>query len=139
MCTLKLHRSSVRDLIFSPPPAPNAPFVLVSVGDQIGWWNISYVLEHRVERQRRKSGARQSRGSRSSRPENLTGLAEGLGNMGLLNDSKWANKRGQDARPDLLCSIKLAGDHAATISVSPTFTSFVTIDSSGLMYIMKVL
>lgn len=139
LTTLKLHNSWVRNLIFSPPPASGAPFVLVSVADQVAWWDISYVCDRSIDLQKRRIG-RRSRGS-ASRPENLADLniTENLSQLSLLTDGVWTGKRGRTVRPDLLSTIKLAGDYATQISISPTFTSFVTVDSSGLMYIMNVL
>lgn len=58
---------------------------------------------------------------------------------GPLMDDVWVGKRGRGAQSELLAAIKLAGVHAPYVAISPTFTYFVTIDESGLLYIMNVL
>lgn len=136
LTTLRLHNTYVRNMRFSSP-SPNTPLVLVSVADQIVWWDVSKALEVEPEK-RRKSVSRRSRGS-VSQPENLNLSSITAGVEEISINSIWTGKRGRLARPDLLSAIKLSGDHAAKISISPRFTSFVTLDSAGLMYILSVL
>lgn len=52
---LELHTSWVRNLVFSPPAIPGAPLILVSVGDQIVWWNITHVCLNATKDMRKNS------------------------------------------------------------------------------------
>lgn len=139
--TLNLHKTYVRNMFFAPS-TPETPLVLVSVADQIVWWDVSYILKNLQERkkdERRKSASRRSRGS-ACRPENIEidNITDDFNQMSII-DQIWKGKCGRTAKPEVLSAIKLSGDYAATISISPTFTSFVTVDSTGLMYIINVL
>lgn len=54
-------------------------------------------------------------------------------NLGIWNNKRIRRKDG------LLSTIKLHGNFANYVSVSPSFTSFVTVDNNGKIYIIEVL
>jgi hypothetical protein len=138
---LKLHRSTVQNLLFSPP-APNAkssltstsPVILVSVADQIGWWNVSYLTKGCCIglRRRRKSGNAQK-----SPMKFLGGSVGGYAETELAHE--WIGKEGQKGKPELLGCVKLLGQEVKKVSASRNFAAFATVDANGVMYLMKVL
>lgn len=52
--------------------------------------------------------------------------------------ASWSDKTGKNEKPYLLSAIKLQGLHADFLSASPDFTSFVTVDNNGEIYIMRL-
>jgi len=139
---LKLHRSTVQNLLFAPP-ASNAgaslmltsPVILVSVADQIGWWNVSYLTTGT------SGGVRRRRRSGTAPKSPLKFLGETVyeyaetGNLAL----EWLGKKGQKGKPELLGCVKLLGREVKKVSASSNFAAFATVDASGVMYLMKVL
>jgi hypothetical protein len=140
--TLKLHRSAVHYLLFSPPaPAAGSslisasPVLLVSVGDQIGWWNVSYLTTGSCSgsRRRKRSGSAQNSPLKFL-GENVNGYAE---TESLAQE--WIEKKGPKGKPELLGCVKLLGREVKKVSASSNFAAFATVDASGVMYLMKVL
>uniref|UniRef100_A0A1Y1N3Z0 CARD domain-containing protein n=1 Tax=Photinus pyralis TaxID=7054 RepID=A0A1Y1N3Z0_PHOPY len=123
--TLQLHKSSVRYLLFSPSPA----LILISVGDQIAWWDLTKLSDNNLNRYRRRSS--------SVKRRNLAiDLSAPMTNLNL---SVWSNKEGKTEKPHLLSVIKVRGVFSTYISASYDFTSFFSIDQNGYPYIMEVL
>lgn len=54
-------------------------------------------------------------------------------------DDSWIGKKGPDGKRELLSVIKLSGGNGLHVACSPKFTCFVTVDSSGILYIMHIL
>lgn len=52
--------------------------------------------------------------------------------------ANWSNKCGKSDKPYLLSAIKLQGHYADYLSSSPDFTTFVTVDNNGEIYIMRI-
>ncbi|KAK5650442.1 hypothetical protein RI129_001471 [Pyrocoelia pectoralis] len=123
--TLQLHKSSVQYLLFSPSPA----LILISVGDQIAWWDLTKLPDNNLNRYRRRSS--------SIKKKNLT--IDLNGPMTNLNLGVWGNKEGKTGKPHLLSVIKVRGVFSTYISASYDFTSFFSIDKNGYPYIMEVL
>lgn len=140
--TLELHGSTVQNLLFSPPlssAGPSlksaSPVILVSVADQIGWWNVGYLTTGPC------SGLRRRQRSGNAPRSPLTFLGETVyeyvetGNLAL----EWLEKKGQKGKPELLGCVKLLGREVKKVSASSNFDAFATVDGSGVMYLMKVL
>jgi hypothetical protein len=139
---LKLHRSAVHNLLFSPaaPPAGSSlisasPVILVSVADQIGWWNVNYFTTGSFSGTRRRKRS----GNALNAPlkflgENFNGYAE-TENLA----QEWVEKKGQKGKPELLGCVKLLGREVKKVSASSNFAAFATVDASGVMYLMKIL
>lgn len=114
---LNIHRSKVGYLLF----AEGRNDLLVSVGEVIAWWGLSAV--------RRRSQSRRSRGSFTLIPPSPGTPAPA---------PLWRLKVGRTNKPALLGCLKLAGTSASHLVASPDFTVFTTIDTSGVIYILKV-
>ncbi|XP_066999982.2 apoptotic protease-activating factor 1 [Anabrus simplex] len=143
---LKLHKSRVRHLQFAHLVTgrhvlnSTLPLLLVSVGEQIGWWDVGGLLAV-ARRKQRRSGSRR-RGSSSPLPQTNSFLPVNMDNEVDFRkelSEVWFNKEGREEKKELLGCIKLLGTHAQSISTSPDFTAFATIDASGVVYLMKVL
>lgn len=52
--------------------------------------------------------------------------------------SIWNNKETRRDNLFLLSTVKLQGNYANYVSVSPTFSAFVTVDNNGKIYIIEV-
>jgi hypothetical protein len=134
--TLKLHKSCVQNFLFSPPAATGSynhksppPIILVSVADQIGWWNVSQLSMGSHGQRRRINSGQQRRKQNGDSPKLATGyLADG-----------WIGKEGQKGGTELLGCVKLVGREATKVSASSDFAVFATVDTSGVVYIMKIL
>ncbi|KAF5308658.1 hypothetical protein FQR65_LT06119 [Abscondita terminalis] len=121
--TLHLHKSSVRYLLFSPSPA----LILISVGEQIAWWDLTKLPNDDKDKYRRRSS--------SIKKKNLTlDLAAPMTNLNL---DFWSDKEGKTEKPHLLLAIKVRGMFSTYISASQDFTSFFTIDNNGYPNLME--
>lgn len=137
---LELHRSTVQNLLFSPP-APLAgssltsasPMILVSVADQIGWWDVSQLTTGSSPRRRKRSGDT-PKSPMKFFGESVDGYVK-TENLAY----EWVRKKGQERKPELLGCVKLLGREVKKVSASSNFTAFATVDASGVMYLMKVL
>lgn len=56
-----------------------------------------------------------------------------------LNETKWSNKTGSPTKPELLSCIKFLGKNAEKVVVDEKFTCFVTIDSEGNIYHLRLI
>ncbi|XP_069696583.1 apoptotic protease-activating factor 1-like isoform X2 [Periplaneta americana] len=147
--TLKLHKTSVRNLLFSPPAKADGslnisqpPLILLSVGDQIGWWDVNQ-LKTSCGQRRRMSSGQQRRRRRSGdspklavKPVGFSALNGSVGTEHLTDE--WLGKVGHKGKPELLGCVKLVGREAKNISASRNFTAFATIDASGFVYLLKI-
>ena len=116
-----------------------SPMILVSVADQIGWWDISR-LSAASQRRRMSSGQRRKRRSGDS-PK--LGLRLGNSVVGSLQSAyladDWIGKEGTTEKAELLGCVKLIGHQADKIAASKDFSAFATVDANGIVYLMKVL
>jgi len=112
-----------------------SPVILVSVADQIGWWNVSYLTTGSC------GGLRRRRRSGTAPKSPLKFLGDTvyeyteIGNLAR----EWLGKKGQKGKPELLGCVKLLGREVKKVSASSNFAAFATVDASGVMYLMKVL
>ncbi|KAK4883286.1 hypothetical protein RN001_006605 [Aquatica leii] len=114
--TLQLHKSSVRYLLFSPSPA----LILISVGDQIAWWDLTKLPDDAQNKDRYR------RRSSSIKKKNLT--LDLTVPMTDLNLGFWNDKEGKTDKPHLLLVIK---NSTNLVAQSATIES-PTIDPSGI-------
>jgi hypothetical protein len=112
-----------------------SPVILVSVADQIGWWNVSYLTTGSIR------GSRRRRRSGNAPHSPLNNLGDTVYVYGETENlaREWLGKKGQKGKPELLGCVKLLGQEVKKVSASSNFAAFATIDASGVMYIMKVL
>ena len=112
-----------------------SPVILVSVADQIGWWNVSYLTTGSCGGSRRRKRS----GTAPKSPLKFLGdtvyVYTGTENLAV----EWLGKKGQKGKPELLGCVKLLGREVKKVSASSNFAAFATIDASGVMYLMKVL
>ncbi|XP_077282945.1 uncharacterized protein LOC143908959 [Arctopsyche grandis] len=135
----------------------STPLVLVSIAGQVCWWNVTSI----INRKNRKL-LKQSKGSNrnilspignlmSSSPIDFktTGNKNPARNSNGFNfdlttnlewEKLWKGKRAKNKkRRDLLNCIKLTGERAFKIMVNSDFSTFVTIDQGGVLYVMNVI
>jgi hypothetical protein len=112
-----------------------SPVILVSVADQIGWWDVSQLTTGSCsEFRRRKRSGNAPKSPMQFLGENVDGYVK-TENLAL----EWMRKKGQKGKPELLGCVKLLGREVKKVSASSNFTAFATVDASGVMYLMKVL
>ncbi|KRT86594.1 WD40 domain-containing protein [Oryctes borbonicus] len=117
------HMSVVKCLLFSP----HNTNLLVSVGEQVVFWNLNKLPQDCLTRNRR---------SRRSRPQS-TEFSQQIENLTISHTMN--DKIGSDVKPHLLRAIKLKGSYANAIFASPNFKTFVTKDDEGVCYIMEMI
>ncbi|PSN50314.1 hypothetical protein C0J52_10118 [Blattella germanica] len=143
--TLQLHKTWVRDLMFAPSSlicegsvAP-APIILVSVADQICWWDIGRICTP-TARRRMSSGRRRRKRSGESPKLTLRPFESDV-NSSSKHDNlvdAWSGKEGRKDKSELLGCVRLIGG-STKISASKDFSAFATVDASGIVYLMKIL
>ncbi|CAG9822426.1 unnamed protein product [Phaedon cochleariae] len=116
--SLDLHDDPVEDLLFSPNMEP----ILVSLGEQIAWWNLKSFLETKKKR---------------GRPKSIDILDNLSCDLRSMNISLWGDRQPLPGCSHLLACIKLNGK-AKYVSASNDFNSFLTIDDNGKVYIMEI-
>lgn len=142
--TLASHVKSINQLIFSPWPAEdtNQPLILISLSEQICFWNIKYVVNNPIDslKPRKRSSQRFSKELKS--PVDV--IASGFENLLTLNGKNytpcnyWEEKIGPSDKPELLSCIKFIGNNAERLRFNRArFDHFVTIDDEGNIYILS--
>lgn len=127
-------------MVFSPWTTDSTmPIILVSLSDQICFWNISYVVNNPIENGTlRRSQRFDRRASVRSITEKLLELKPINGNGYNQLDISWTGKLGPTEKPELLSCIQLIGNSAEQIFINKYFTEFVTIDDEGEVYYLKL-
>lgn len=131
------NKSRISDLKFCPwPENPSSPIILVSLAEQICFWNVTEALKNRSNKKSHRSG---DRFQERKIPKVVNGANFILNNPsnGIPNDS-WANCIGPPSKPELLSCIKFIGNSAKKLKVNDKFTQFLTIDSEGDIYYLKL-
>lgn len=136
---------SVNDLLFSPwiaDTTPNTPIVLVSLSQEISFWNINYIINNPFE-QTLKTPTRRSNRFRPpsqvlspDKKENSLSASTRF-TFNPVSDNLWYNKRGSSDKPELLACIRLSGQ-AEKIVANTDFTQFVTVDNEGEIYHLRI-
>ncbi|KAJ3666295.1 hypothetical protein Zmor_001746 [Zophobas morio] len=112
---MALHKRSVERLLF----APNFESILVSVGDQIAWWNLNSFQE--------QSEAKALNSHLDSHQ------------LRVFTFDPWKDKKLHDTVPYLLTSTNLHGKHLRYISASKDFRSFLVVDVDGNIFKMDII
>ncbi|XP_062562498.1 uncharacterized protein LOC134226007 [Armigeres subalbatus] len=160
IATLESHKREVASLYFSPWQDPNSPHILVSIGEEIVFWSLDYVINNpRLDSNdvKRRSNRYKSRSSivspameihhRSSFGSRSSGLSSPLAGSPARNGSftfdideaelQWSTKVGPSNKPQLLSCIKLIGS-AKKLAISRDFKKFFTIDDEGYLYYLRL-
>ncbi|XP_055624969.1 uncharacterized protein LOC129767795 isoform X2 [Toxorhynchites rutilus septentrionalis] len=160
IATLESHKFAVASLYFSPWQDPNSPHILVSIGEQIAFWSLDYVINNpRLDSAdfKRRSNRYKSRPSltspaidmhRSSYGSRSSGLASPLAASPARNGTsftfdideaglQWLSKVGPSNKPQLLSCIKLIGS-AEKLIINRDFNKFFTIDDEGYIYFLRL-
>jgi WD40 repeat protein len=111
---LAVHKKSVEKLLF----APNFEPILVSLGDQIAWWNLTSFQEH---------------SENNSEVDNISRQ------LSVFTFDSWKDKKLHDTVPYLLTSTNLHGKRLQYISASKDFRSFLIIDIDGNIFKMDII
>lgn len=155
--TLTSHKCAVASLYFSPWKDPNCPLILVSVGEQIAFWNLEYVINNpRLDSNdfKRRSNRYKSRSSVSSPAVDIhrsslgsSGMSSPLAASPARSSSltfdfngagcQWLSKIGPSDKPHLLSCVKLIGS-AKKLSFNSDFSKFFTIDDEGYLYYLRL-
>lgn len=155
---LSSHKQPIKQLVFSPWPVDghdvNNPMVLVSLSEQMCFWNIKYVINNPLDAVKKKSTRRSSRFSKELK-WNFNGGDQSNGNDNelrvngngngkaiitgpLLNHiDYWDDKTGASDKPELLACIKFVGSCATKLVTNAEFNKFITIDNEGDIYALK--
>lgn len=159
IATLESHRCGVASLTFSPWKDPNSPQILVSIGEQIVFWDLGFVINNpRLDSSDKKRHSNRYRTrpqlsspaidiNRSSFGSRSSGLASPLAASPSRNGSftfdldeaahVWLAKTGPSNKPHLLSCIKLIGN-AERLTVNRDFNKFFTIDDEGYLYYLRL-
>uniref|UniRef100_A0A336KW62 CSON000568 protein n=1 Tax=Culicoides sonorensis TaxID=179676 RepID=A0A336KW62_CULSO len=136
---------SVNDVLFSPwksDISPNTPVVLVSLSQEISFWNVNYVINNPFEPTIKSPIRRSARFrppsqvmSPDKKENSLSATSRFTFNP--VNDNLWTNKRGSSDKPELLACIRLSGQAEKIVS-NKDFTQFVTVDNEGEIYHLRL-
>lgn len=123
-------KTSINDLKFSQFTNVNSPIILVSISEQLCFWDIKYLQNNS------KKGGRQS--SRFNNNKNILKIVEDkLIRLSLEETNQWVGKIGASDKPELLSCIKLVGGSANKFFTDDNFTKFLTIDLEGNIYFLR--
>lgn len=136
---------SVNDLLFSHWKAdtiPNTPIVLVSLSQEISFWNINHVINNPFEPANKTPIRRSNRfrpPSQAVTPDKKENSlsASNRFTFNPVTDNLWQNKKGASDKQELLACIRLSGQ-AEKIVANTDFTQFVTVDNEGEIYHLRL-
>lgn len=132
---------SINDMVFSPWTTDSTlPIILVSISDQICFWNISYIVNNPIENGKlRRSQRFDRKASVRSITEKMQELTSSNGNLYASQiNNPWTGKLGPTEKPELLACIQLIGNAAEQIFTNKNFTKFVTVDDEGEVYYLQI-
>lgn len=148
---LSSHKQPIQQLVFSPWPVDgpeNNPLVLVSLSEQMCFWNIKYVINNPLDALKKVNGIRRS--SRYSKERkwdvnsntftdiNINGHGtNGNGRTAEADKDYWEDKTGASDKPELLACIKFVGNSATKLVTNVEFSQFITIDNEGDIYALQ--
>lgn len=162
---LSSHKHPIQQLVFSPWPVDgpeNNPLVLVSLSEQMCFWNIKYVINNPLDVLKKKNGIRRS--SRFSKEQKYILNGDNNGNLTANNDIEvngngtngnghdehepirgavvnhtdyWEDKTGASDKRELLACIKFVGNSATKLVTNAEFNQFITIDNEGDIYALQ--
>lgn len=161
---LSSHGQPIKQLVFSPWPleGPESnPMVLVSLSEQMCFWNIKYVINNPLDARKKKGVRRSSRFTKDAKWEfsgemmatndnevNENGNGNGNGTTAIALNGKhgkvghgqqdfWEDKTGASDKPELLACIKFVGNSATKLVTNAEFNRFITIDNEGDIYALQ--
>lgn len=173
---LECHKEAVNFMIFSPSPSASIafdiekttisrerPIILVSISEEICFWNITHVLNNPMERSNhlrlsqrinRKSNINRAdpqmihTNGNASKPKATSSFGNHLlveqvidantsttHELGINNP--WIGKTGTSKKPELLSCIKFVGSSAEKLYANRAFDTFITVDNEGVIYFLK--
>lgn len=166
------HRNKVNVLHFSPwhlsqpQHIQREPLILVSLSEEICFWNVTHALNNPIERaSSQRNSQRFNRRSSQSAAIDLNGNTNQKSNGNFLhpngtpyisnghntsnggaiacvNDNwtnPWIGKCGSTQKPELLSCIKFVGSSAEKVFINKSFTKFITVDNEGEIYYLKTI
>ncbi|XP_032516465.2 uncharacterized protein LOC116769470 [Danaus plexippus] len=165
---LKHHSSRVQCCCFSPVPyrrgRPGAlspagtpgddepPLVLVTMTADVVWWDVSYIIRRRLNRNLRTGRTiltplpspmefKNEIQSDDNANKNNYFFNDNLLNPTQMWKANWKHKTYKEGskRKEILACIKLSGMNAKKICHDEKFSCFVTVDNPGLIYIMTLM
>lgn len=128
-------KTSINDLKFSQFTNVNSPIILVSLSEQLCFWNIKYLQNNKIENSK-KDGRQSSRFKNNK--NNLKLVEDKLIRLSLEETNQWVGKIGASDKPELLSCIKLVGGSANKFFTNENFTKFLTIDLEGNIYFLRL-
>lgn len=151
------HKQPIKQLVFSPWPleGPESnPMVLVSLSEQMCFWDIKYVINNPLDALKKKGVRRSSRfskevilkfnGDNSGTNDNNDINGNGTNGKVTVTNGRaynhvdyWDNKTGASDKPELLACIKFVGNSATKLVTNRDFNKFITIDNEGDIYALQ--
>lgn len=149
---LSSHKQPIKQLVFSPwsiEGVGNNPIVLVSLAEQMCFWNIKFVINNPSLDALKANGFRRSSKRFSKEFTKLqlnANKADPHRNQGNeRNGAKpsiaahhhidyWNDKTGASDKRELLACIKFVGNSATKLVTNAEFNTFITIDNEGDIY-----
>lgn len=136
---------------------------MVSISEEICFWNITHVLNNPIE----SSSIRSSQRFNRSRLDKRTSITNGNnsnsngcngnnhlqpntfaniltncdinnGNYQQNGTNPWIGKTGATDKPELLSCIKFVGSSTEKLFVNSSFDEFLTIDNEGEIYYLRI-
>lgn len=138
---LESHKHRICCLKFSPWADSQAPIVIVSVAEQIVFWNINYIQNN--PRQSMMNDRKLRRSQRFSR-QRLSSVTEPIDMVDApvaingWSENPWLNKVGASEKPELLSCIKFVGNRAYKFYHNDNFNNFCTVDNDGVIYFLRL-
>jgi apoptotic protease-activating factor len=140
---LESHRAPITNLHFSPWLENEGPIVLTSLADSVNFWNVTHVINNKLGDMKRNS-KEPSKSRLSQRFKASLIISPALPTQNSvrkisLQEKNWSNKTGPFNKRELLSCIKFLGKNAKKLIFDETFTRFITIDSEGNIYHLRLI
>lgn len=129
-------KTSINDLKFSQFTNINSPVILISISEQLCFWNIKYLQNNKIENSK-KDGRQSSRFKNNKLSLKKSSIEDNLIRLSLEESNPWVGKIGASDKPELLSCIKLVGGSANKFFTDDNFTKFLTIDLEGNIYFLR--
>lgn len=148
VATLRSHKTIVQALLFSPWTSVStaAPVILVSVGDELCFWNITWAINNPAENTEANHHYHGNHHlaidtmTKSTTSSNSTSSGISCDSSEISETDRahaWLGKRGPSIKPELFSCIKFVGNRAENIYANVAFDTFLTIDDEGEIYFLR--